>query len=684
MICRSVSRATLLAVLVAWLAPSGASGQGDFDDPLPIESSGLLRTVVGIGRLVTYPFHVDRMAMADDTLTRIQVISGREFLLTAVKPGRTSLYLWLADGRRLRFIFQADPDLEVAEIVMRHLDPSIELEARGSVLFLRGDVPDTVAEKAVKKVKELVPGVRIVDLMSTVLPDDPEASADDRLESALEEIDPRIEVRRVQVGEEPQPDKDTYILEGRVKSVADLVQAMTVAQRQLGETEIGVVPVEAGHELALDSFAESESPSGLAAMISRGLDLMSPSGRVISFLKVDELPQILVRIKVLEIDRAQARRLGLDLRIATESLAIGGLGIGGNIAIDFVDDSVSINTFIDFLESRALARSVIEPSLLTLSGEQASINVGGLVPIPTTAVGNVSTVQGFRFQRFGVQLSIRPTLIEGGDIIALDVAPSVSRPAPGLGIAGGVTGFTAQSVRTSVRVHAGQSLVVGGLLSFSDSLDETNLPWLRKFPIFKSKRRNRAETELLFVITPRFVTIDPAQPVPPVPVTDPETLVLPELDWPRGRDRWSDEFEPQEMWPDGVPPSLRRNYPTPIRALAAELAPEVELVPEVELPPVVWDAAAEESEEPPESALERAGPEYRVVSDAADPCLNLRPEPTSWFAPLDCLPAGARLLVLGEENGWSRVVAPSGEEGWVAERYLVPGRDVPEDDLPEE
>ncbi len=666
-----VSRVLLPVVLSACLAPSGTSAQGSFDDPLPIESSGLLRTVVGIGRLVTYPYHVDRVAMADKSITMVQVISGREFLFTPLKPGRTSLYLWLADGRRLRYVFQADPDLEVAEIVLRHIDPNIEVEARGSVVFLRGDVPDMLAEQAVEKLTAMVRGVRVIDLMSTILADEPDASADDRLETALEEIDPRIEVRRIQVGEEPQPDKDTYILEGRVKSVAALVQAMTVAERQLGEPEIGVVPVEAGHDLALHGFAESESPSGLAALVSRGLDLMSPSGRVISFLEVDELPQILVRVKVMEIDRAQARRLGLDLSIAGDSFSLPGLIGGGGIATDFVDDSLSITAFIDFLESRALARSVIEPSLLTLSGEPASISVGGQVPIPTTSVGNVSTVQGFRFQRFGVQLSIRPTLMEG-DIIALDVSPSVSRPSPGLGV-GSVPGFSFQSVRTSARVHAGQSLVVGGLLSFSDSLDETNLPWLRRLPVFKSKRRSRAETELLFVITPRFVTIDPAEPVPPVPATDPDTLALPELDWPRGRAKWSDEFEPQEMWPDGVPPSLRRLPPVPLRVLEDELAPEAELVPEIDLPPVevAWDSA-EESEEPSEEELPQTGPKYLFVDEAADPCLNLRPEPTRWFAPLDCLPPGTRVLVLGAGDGWNRVVAPSGEEGWVADGYLKP------------
>ncbi len=659
-------------------------------DPLPIESLGPLSTVVGVGRLVTFPARVLRMAMADSTLARIQVISGRELLVTAVKPGRTSLYLWLSDGRRLSYVFQADPDVELAELVLMDLDPAIEIEVKGDVLVLRGEVSDDIAARAVRRAAELVPGVRVIDLLSSILPD---ATADERLEAALQEIDERIEVRRVQVGPEPDPSQDTYILEGRVRTVDDLVRAMTVAERQLGESEIGVVPVEGGQELALRGFAESETQSGLAAQISRGLDLMSPSGRVISFLEVDDVPQILVRVKVLEVDRSKARNLGIDLSIVGDRLSLPALIGAPGLAIDYVDDSVSITAFIDFLESKALARSVIEPSVLTLSGEQATIVVGGQVPIPSTAVGNVTTVQGFRFQEFGVQLGIRPTLIEG-DIIALDVSPSVSRPTPGLGVSG-VPGFSFQAVRTQARVHAGQSLVVGGLLSFSESMDQTNLPWLRKLPIFRSKRRTRAETELLFVITPRFISIDPAEPVPPVPATDPETLGLPELDWPFGRDKWSDEFEPQEMWPDGVPPSLRRGPLSPIRPLEAELAPEVELAPEEigltpEIELMLEDAAEEELDELAEDAEAAADAhEYRFVGPAADPCLNLRPDPNRWFAPYDCLPPGTRVLVLGSEGTWSRVVLPSGQEGWMASRFLdreptgSPDAELPDLFLPE-
>ena len=99
---------------------------------------------------------------------------------------------------------------------------------------------------------------------------------------------------------------------------------------------------------------------------------MSPSGRVISFLEVDELPQILVRVKVMEIDRGKFRNLGLDVNLGT-LLGSGNLSLppligAPGVPIDFVDDSLSITAFFEFLETKSLARSVVEPTVLDSVG----------------------------------------------------------------------------------------------------------------------------------------------------------------------------------------------------------------------------------------------------------------------------------------------------------------------------
>ena len=217
----------------------------------------------------------------------------------------------------------------------------------------------------------------------------------------------------------------------------------------------------------------------------------SESGRVISFLEVDELSQVLVSIRVLEIDRNKARQLGMNYRVdggkwslanfTTPSLlerfgdirgtaaSVSGVNVGNYVGA-YVSDSIAILAAIDALESKAVARSVAEPNVLTLTGEEATVLVGGEVPIPTTAVGQVAAVQGFDFQTFGARLDIRPTVNEE-NVITMEVAPSIVRPDLSLSV-DNVPGFQVQSVQTTARVRAGESLILGGLLSYEEGLEE--------------------------------------------------------------------------------------------------------------------------------------------------------------------------------------------------------------------
>ena len=69
-----------------------------------------------------------------------------------------------------------------------------------------------------------------------------------------------------------------------------------------------------------------------------------------------------------------------------------------------------------------------------------------------------------------------------------------------------------------------------------------------------------------------------------------------------------------------------------------------------------------------QSAAERA-PSHRVV---ADPCLILRRRPTRSSDRLDCLPPGAAIRLLYQQEDWSRVLIRDGREGWMFSSWLEP------------
>ena len=567
----------------------------------------VIETRVGGGVVVEVPAGASRVALADEGLAEVTVLNSREVLLHGRTNGRSTLFVWTEKGERLEYVVRVRPDWKAVEEGVREVDAGAEVteSSDSRTLLLKGRVADAAQSAKVEaRTKELVaamaePRPGVVNLLQYA-DRDPVGEMDRSLFDALQAIDGRIMLRRIhaprQVVRNPvKPEEtveqggDSYVLEGRVRTVRDLSKAMYLADRQLGGTG---GRIQAADETRIRSQRQQNFggdigggqgrgggrnldneliPNGLAAQVARGLVLSSESGRVISFLEVDHLHQILVGIRVYEVDRQKARSLGVNYSIAGDKFAAavrhvpntllngtsalapdlkadagtlkGGDAGGGNIVGAFVSDSLSVLAAVDLLQEKAVARSVAEPNVLTLTGEEATVVVGGEVPIPTTAVGQVAAVQGFSFQTFGVRLAIRPTLTEDG-VVTMEVAPSIVRPVPGLGTED-VPGFEVQTVQTTARVKAGESLLIGGLLTFEESVEERGIPLLSRIPVlgwlFKWEKKVRVEKELVFVMTPRLIDEAGLQRV----------VVLPPLE--SRNHPLNTQLTPQELEPDGMP-----------------------------------------------------------------------------------------------------------------------------------
>jgi len=540
-----------------------------------------LQLVVGAGVAADWPEVTSRIALADDNLVRVNVFSPRETMFTGIKSGRTTLMVWFASGRRAVYPVTVSPNLELINGSLREIHPSllVSLGPDAQSVVLRGDVAnETQARQARSALEQLLPvatgvatpsspvgsnataAVRIVNLVrypGSI------GTPEDRLMAAMSAIDGRIRIRRVQAGNEPSLEKDSYILEGRVRDINSLVQAVVLAERQLGGTGTLVRSADearvtfdrgdnAGSASAGLGMTGSGSggnglralqplappKNGLAAQAARGLLFTSESGRVVSFLQIDALPQVLVSVRVLEIDRAKFRRLGLNASFNAKNLSgkdalslrssmIAGpvpdnalppnpqsaaqslvsastaLTALGNIAGGYVGATRSILAAVDFLGQQRIARSVSEPNILTLSGEIASVLVGGQVPIPTSVANQVAVQTSFNFQQFGVRMDIRPTVDDQG-IIALEVVPSIVSPTTSLGN-NNVPGFRIQRVETTARVKNGESLVLGGLISSSQSMEDRRVPGLGWLPLFRTSGTANENSELVFLITPRLM-----------------------------------------------------------------------------------------------------------------------------------------------------------------------------------
>ena len=175
------------------------------------------------------------------------------------------------------------------------------------------------------------------------------------------------------------------------------------------------------------------------------------------------------------------------------------IGIGGG----------NVLGLINALEGSGFAYTLARPSLVALSGQSASFLAGGEVPIPVPSTGSDSI--SIEYKEFGIRLTLTPTVVGPGRI-NLKVAPEVSELdfTNGVRISGTVVpALVVRRTDTSISLADGESFVVSGLISTTNTSAVNKLPGLGNIPIlgafFRDSTIKREEKELLMIVTPHLV-----------------------------------------------------------------------------------------------------------------------------------------------------------------------------------
>jgi pilus assembly protein CpaC len=254
------------------------------------------------------------------------------------------------------------------------------------------------------------------------------------------------------------------------------------------------------------------------------------SFKVINLLQVRDNQQVMLEVKVAEVNRTEAEKLGFEFQRAlgkagsawTQIMA--GV-IGGGIPSILAGEGVASeyakfgegNFLIDAEKRDEVIKVLAEPNIVAISGQEASFLVGGEILIPVT-----QGVGGVRLQskQFGVSLRFTPTVLEEGRI-NLNVNPEVSElvgfeevASSGVGSIVAVPTFRTRRISTTVQLRDGQSLAIGGLLQDDFKEQLKRFPILGEIPIlgalFRSSSFEMGKTELMIIVTPRLVK--PLQP----------------------------------------------------------------------------------------------------------------------------------------------------------------------------
>ncbi len=239
--------------------------------------------------------------------------------------------------------------------------------------------------------------------------------------------------------------------------------------------------------------------------------------------------QVMLEVRFVEASRSASRELGVSTRVRGPSAssdtnnqifdsAVGGaiqtaaLLSGaepfGTMLARVLDGGTNVDVMLRALEERSLARRLAEPNLVTTSGDTASFLAGGEFPFPVAADNNKISIE---FKKFGVALAFTPTVLAGG-LINLKIAPEVSDIDDTITIELNnvrIPGLVVRRANTTVELKDGQSLAIAGLLQHTHQKSQRQLPWIGQVPIlgalFRSADFQKAETDLVIIVTPRLV-----------------------------------------------------------------------------------------------------------------------------------------------------------------------------------
>jgi len=282
---------------------------------------------------------------------------------------------------------------------------------------------------------------------------------------------------------------------------------------------------------------------------------------VVNLLRVQKVEQVLLQVRVSEVDRSIAKELGFNFLFLGSTLvggifppgnfnplggAIGAPGLlGPNVAI-----GEQLNAFVtkpggkDFavfmraLDDKGGLKILAEPNIVVANGAEGKFLVGGEFPV-VIATGTGTTASfSVTYKEYGVRLGFQPKISPNGEIY-LHVAQEVSELdfVNAVVLSGfRIPGLKTRKAESGLQLADGQTFVLAGLIDNKVSKQVSKIPLLGDIPIlgalFRSTRYKNEETELMVMVTPKIIRPLNKDEIPALPTErmKPEEL-SPELIW---------------------------------------------------------------------------------------------------------------------------------------------------------
>ena len=409
--------------------------------PSPVFASELISVDMHSSRCMAMPDSIVQIAVGDPEIATVVEVpsSSNEFLLVAHKAGTTTLFVWTASGSRYDYVVGVSPEDAGQAKVIEH---AINL-------------PDVHVKMADGKI----------------------------------------------------------MLTGTVRNQYERNYAVRTAQLFVRDNDNGSLSVGSNTNMKLNTQSSlSRSSSGRTV----GGSEIAGDGSVIDLLHMTHPSQIRLEAQVIAINPSDSKNLGVVYGSSTDSALFTSPGVfymgesygSGDTTFAhnpwqwLTDRHGRINIGISALVSQGKAKILSRPSITTMSGEEALIQVGGRIPY----VNRDNNGSYTDFEDYGIILQFKPIVDEENRIVS-SVHTEVSMP-NGEAVNGQPI-IEIKRADSVVTVPSGSTMVIGGLMDSRDIKSVKKFPFLGDIPVigefFKYTSHSKDKQELIILVTPHLV-----------------------------------------------------------------------------------------------------------------------------------------------------------------------------------
>ncbi len=230
--------------------------------------------------------------------------------------------------------------------------------------------------------------------------------------------------------------------------------------------------------------------------------------------RLDVMPkQVILEVMIAEVKLTDEFKQGVSFSLTNQGTATptGGFKFDSDAkGLTYLLTGNNGKLNINLLQKNDNVNVLSRPSLLVRDGVTANITVGDKIPTvgETIVQESGTTTTSVVYLNTGIKLQVKPTINARGTVI-MEIDQEINNQAAGSSAVSGNPILLERSIKTEVVAESGQTIILGGLISETRTINDTSVPFFSSIPLigklFDTTSDTGGKTELVVLVTPKII-----------------------------------------------------------------------------------------------------------------------------------------------------------------------------------